>query len=190
VSECFLILQETEPGGNDLRDSHAVFARLTSTYSPRRRIGVPRTYVAQRPRKNVVDEESTPPSAMITIFTSAFAHAARSPRSGTSIGLKVRVYLVARAGVRAAHAELDVPKRSTKPLRRYLRRAAALLNATTVIEDLTRLVGGDVVTLLCNCQRESFASGGLWCHLSCASNWLQNEPRIVVRTKHAPQTRP
>jgi hypothetical protein len=31
------------------------------------------------------------------------------PRSGASIGLKFRAYLVARAEVRAARAELDIP---------------------------------------------------------------------------------
>jgi hypothetical protein len=61
----------------------------------------------------------------------------------------------------------------------------ALLNATTVIEDLTRLVGGDVVTLLCHCQRENFVSGVMWCHLTYASSWLQHEPGIAVRTRDA-----
>jgi hypothetical protein len=45
-------------------------------------------------------------------------------RSGASIGLKFRAYLVARAKVRAARAELDLPEGSAKPLRRCLRRAA------------------------------------------------------------------
>ena len=66
----------------------------------------------------------------------------------------------------------------------------ALLNATTVIEDLTRLVGGDVVTLLCHCQPEDLASGLMWCHLSYASRWLQHEPGIAVVTWGTRPTRP
>jgi hypothetical protein len=122
---------------------------------------------------------------MITIFTSAFAQAARSRAPG-----QVSVSNFAPAWWRGPEYGPLVPSwkyRSVpqNPYEDIYAAQLALLNATTVIEDLTRLVGGDVVTLLCHCQRENSASGVMWCHLTYASSWLQHEPGIAVRTRDA-----
>jgi hypothetical protein len=102
---------------------------------------------------------------MITIFTSAFAEAARSRAPG-----RVSVSNIAPTWWRWPEYGPLVPSWTYRsvpqnPYEDIYAAQLALLNAITVIEDLTRLVGGDVVTLLCHCQRENFASGGMWCHL-------------------------
>jgi hypothetical protein len=127
---------------------------------------------------------------MITIFTSAFAQAARSRAPG-----QVSVSNFAPTWWRGPKYEPLVPSwiyRSVpqNPYEDIYAAQLALLNPTAVIDDLTRLVGGDVVTLLCHCQRENFASGGMWCHLSHAASWLQHQPGIAVRTLDAHPTRP
>jgi hypothetical protein len=66
----------------------------------------------------------------------------------------------------------------------------ARLDATAVIEELTRIVRGDMVTLLCHCQSEDFKSSVMWCHLSYVASWLQHGPGIAVRKWDARPLRP
>jgi len=127
---------------------------------------------------------------MVTIFASAFAQAARSRAPG-----QVSVSNFAPAWWRGPEYGPLVPTWTYRsvpqnPYEGIYAAQLALLDATMVIEDLTRLVGGDVVTLLCHCQPEDLASGLMWCHLSYASSWLQHEPGIAVRTWDPRPTRP
>ena len=127
---------------------------------------------------------------MITIFTSVFAQAARSRAPG-----QVSVSNFAPTWWHGPEYSPLVPSWTYRrvpqnPYEDVYAAQLAPLNATTVIEDLTRLVGGDVVTLLCHCQPEDLASGLMWCHLSYASSWLQHEPGIAVLTWEARPTRP
>jgi hypothetical protein len=125
---------------------------------------------------------------MVTIFTSAFAEAARSRAPG-----RVSISNFPPAWWRGPEYRPLVPSWTYRtvprnPYEDIYAAQLALLNATTVIEDLTRIVGGYEVTLLCHCQREDL-SGAMWCHLSYAASWLQHEPGVAVRTWDAPPAR-
>ena len=151
---------------------------------------VPPVYNRQRGCEDVGYKQSACLGGMITIFTSAFAQAARSRAPG-----QVSVSNFAPTWWRGPKYGPLVPSWAYRrvpqnPYEDVYAAQLAPLNATTVIEDLTRLVGGDVVTLLCHCQPEDLASGLMWCHLSYASSWLQHEPGIAVLTWEARPTRP
>ena len=62
-----------------------------------------------------VDYKSMCPGHDYDIYQRVHASCA-FPRSGASIGLQFRTYLVARTGVRASRAELAIPERPAKPL--------------------------------------------------------------------------
>jgi hypothetical protein len=147
-----------------------------------RDIPTPSWRLANPGGENVDYKELICPGGMITIFTSAFAQAARSRAPG-----QASVSNFAPIWWRGPEYGPLVPnwKYPSVPQNHYEHIYAAqtaLPNATTVLEDLTRLVGGDVVTLLCHCQREDFAIGGMRCHLSCVASWLRHQPGIAVRT--------
>ena len=101
---------------------------------------------------NMLATRSRGARGMITIFTSAFAQAARSRAPG-----QVSVSNFAPTWWHGPEYSPLVPSWTYRrvpqnPYEDVYAAQLALLNATTVIEDLTRLVGGDVVTLLCHCQ--------------------------------------
>jgi hypothetical protein len=126
---------------------------------------------------------------MITIFTSGFAEAARSRAPG-----RLSISNFPPAWWHGPEYRPLVPNWTYKsvpqnPYEDIYAAQLAPLNATTVIEDLTRIVGGYEVTLLCHCQRGDFKSSVMWCHLSYVTSWLQHEPRIAVRTWDAPAAR-
>jgi hypothetical protein len=159
-------------------------------FIPDAKISVPPICIASAGAILLTTRSRPVQGGMITIFTSAFAEAARSRAPG-----RVSVSNFAPTWWRGPEYGPLVPSWTYRsvpqnPYEDIYAAQLALLNATTVIEDLTRLVGGDVVTLLCHCQREDFARGLMWCHLSYASSWLQHEPGIAVRTWDARPTRP
>jgi hypothetical protein len=127
---------------------------------------------------------------VITIFASTFVQAARSRAPG-----QVSVSNFAPAWWHGPEYRPLVPTWTYRtvpqnPYEGIYAAQLAPLNATMVLEDLTRLVGGEMVTLLCHCPREDFRSGGMWCHLSYASSWLQHAPGIAVLTWEVRPTRP